>query len=138
MDAWLVQLREAAGSGHPHRCPDALVCALDGLYDLVEAWAIGRDIRKKTDRQNDDVKEDSAARTALALAYARGRKTHYLLTRDFGELTDAYVDAYTDVYGAWCWQAELPGVQRRVACAQVGVRADSVWSRAGAGVRGLD
>ena len=100
VDAGVQRVRDGVNSDHPYECLSAVADTLDALYDLWELW-------KKTasldlNAQDACAKGNASGETAAALIFARGSKTHALVT--FGDLTDTFTDTFHDVYGCWRWQ----------------------------------
>lgn len=101
----LDEVRAAANSPDPHRCPDAVARTLGALYDLWEFWASRAPLpvgKGKTDRQDNAVCGDDDGETAAALVHARGSSTHVHV--EFGNLAATYSPTYQPFYGWWQWQ----------------------------------
>jgi hypothetical protein len=95
-------VRSAVASADPSECPDAVVRALDAVYDLWEWW---RRSASLSSHQADDrvaLDQDEGGRITAALVHARGDKTHHHV--EFGEFTDTIAMHYYDHYGCWRWQ----------------------------------
>jgi hypothetical protein len=105
MNAGVDEVSAAVNSGSIEECPDAVVGALNALYDLWEAWRSARAGVGVTVKVVDDdraVSGEPDGETAAALVFARGGKTH--ATVEFGDLTDTFSDTFRDPFGVWRWQ----------------------------------
>ena len=100
VDAGVQRVRDATNSDHPYACLSAVADTLDALYDLWELWKEKASLDLRA--QDACVNGDGAGETAAALIFARGSKTHALVT--FGVVTDTFTDTFHETYGCWRWQ----------------------------------